>query len=67
MVANFIKRGGYKLNILLDLDGAVSELYGARNLPVTYFIDKKGIIKDVFVGVMDKKTIVDKAGAIISE
>ena len=67
IVANFIKRGGYKVRVLLDRNGAISELYKARNLPATYFIDKKGIVRSIFIGLMDKNTIVDKVGATISE
>jgi peroxiredoxin len=64
-VGNFIKRGGYKLPVLLDEKGAVGELYRTRNLPVTYFLDKNGVIKDIFVGILSEKMLVDKSEAII--
>lgn len=64
-VSNFIKRGGYQIQILLDEKGAVGESYRARNLPVTYFLDKNGIIKDIFIGVLSEKMLVDKSEKII--
>jgi peroxiredoxin len=65
IVSNFIKRGGYKLLVLLDESGAIGEFYQARNLPVTYFVDKNGVVKDIFVGVLNEKMLVDKSGEII--
>lgn len=65
VVSNFIKRGGYQLSVLLDEKGATGELYRARNLPVSYFLDKNGVIKDFFVGVLNEKTLVDKSERII--
>lgn len=59
-VANFVNRGGYKVQILLDETGSASEKYQARNLPVTYFIDKDGVLRDIFVGILLEKTVVDK-------
>lgn len=43
-VANFLARGGYRVRTVFDEDGAVGELYGARNLPTTFFVDKEGVI-----------------------
>jgi peroxiredoxin len=64
-VQSFVKRGGYKLNVLLDEKGAIGELYQAINLPVSYFLDKDGAIKDIFVGVLNEKMLIDKSEAII--
>jgi len=61
IVANFVSRGGYKVETLLDESGAVTELYGARNLPVAYFIDKDGVIKEIFIGVLNEKMLVEKS------
>ena len=59
-VANFINRGGYRVQILLDETGEVGGKYEARNLPATYFIDKNGIARDVFVGILSEKMLVEK-------
>lgn len=65
IVSNFIKRGGYQIEVLLDEKGAIGELYRARNLPVSYFLDKNGVIRDIFVGVLGEKALVDKLEKII--
>lgn len=65
VVSNFVKRGGYQLEILLDENGAVGELYQAKSLPVSYFLDKNGFVRDIFVGVLNEKQLVDKSEKII--
>lgn len=65
VVVNFMRRGGYQVTALLDDSGAVGELYGARNLPATYFIDKDGMIRDVYIGILSEKALLEKAEAIL--
>lgn len=64
-VANFIRRGGYKIKILLDRAGTITEAYQARNLPATYFIDKNGIIKEIFIGILSESMLVEKAELLL--
>ena len=59
-VFNFIERGGYKIRVLLDQSGQAGESYKIKTLPTTYFLDKAGVIKDVFVGVLSERMLVDK-------
>ncbi|MDP3697522.1 MAG: TlpA disulfide reductase family protein [Candidatus Taylorbacteria bacterium] len=66
IVSNFIERGNYGVEVLLDENGAVGEMYKVRTLPVTYFLDKEGNIADIYVGLLDAEAIVDKVGEIIS-
>lgn len=65
VVSNFIRRGGYRVPVLLDQTGEVGELYGARILPLTYFIDKESVIQDVFLGVLDKKMLDERVGKML--
>lgn len=65
-VINFLERGGYGATVLLDISGAVSVEYGARSLPVTYFIDSEGIIQEIYVGILSANSIVDKVGKLLS-
>ena len=65
IVLNFIQRGGYQVPVLLDETGEVGELYKVRTLPITYFLDKNGIIKDVFAGALSKEMLVEKVQKII--
>lgn len=65
VVSSFIRRGGYQVRVLLDETGEVGELYKVRTLPITYFLDKNGIIKDVFTGVLSQELLVEKSQKII--
>lgn len=66
VVSQFIKRGGYKIRVLMDENGSITDRYGARNLPVTYFIDADGIIRDIAIGVINEKELTEKSAHIIS-
>lgn len=59
-VNTFVSRGGYTVDVLLDESGAITEIYQARSLPATYFLDKKGVIREVFIGVLSEKQLVEK-------
>ena len=65
IVSNFIRRGEYQVQVLLDENGQVGELYQVRTLPVTYFLDADGAVKDIFVGVLSEAQLVEKTQAII--
>lgn len=47
---NFVDNLELTFPILLDMDGAVGNLYGIRSLPTSFFIDPDGIIQDVVIG-----------------
>ncbi|GAB4565275.1 MAG: TlpA disulfide reductase family protein [Anaerolineae bacterium] len=49
-VQAFVEEFGLTFPIGLDLDGSVSQAYRARALPMTYFIDRQGTIRDIVVG-----------------
>lgn len=67
VVASFMRRGGYRVRVLLDEKGEVGERYGARNLPRTYFIDSNGVIRKVFTGIMGEKMLVDNLEELLRE
>lgn len=47
---DFAEEMGLSFPILFDLDGSVSRLYQLQALPTTYFIDERGIIREIVVG-----------------
>jgi thiol-disulfide isomerase/thioredoxin len=60
-VSSFLERGLYKnIQVLLDINGSVSDVYVARNLPAFYFVDKNGILLDRYYGFLSKGEIVEK-------
>lgn len=64
-VDNIIRRGGYKVEVLSDQNGNVSNLFGIETLPTTFFVDSEGKIQEIIVGTMSEKDIVDKIDKII--
>jgi peroxiredoxin len=44
-VTDFIEDNNYSFPVLLDTDYAVSLYYGIFGIPITYFIDKDGVIQ----------------------
>lgn len=64
-VVNVAMRGNYTLPILLDETGLVSERYEVSTLPTTYFIDKAGVIRDVFVGVLNEEELRSHTEALL--
>jgi len=50
----FQKRGGYSLNMIADSDATLVIPYGLNVLPMHYFLDRKGIVRDVVAGVLSQ-------------
>lgn len=51
-VAKYVQEHGYGWTFALDLDGRVNELYRIHGIPVSVFIDRKGVIRNVHQGPM---------------
>lgn len=64
-VENVIRRGGYKLEVLVDQKGETSTLYGIKTLPTTFFINREGKIIEIYTGTLSKSMIVDKIENIL--
>ncbi len=58
-VSDFMKRNNYTFPVLLDSDGKVSQKYQIQAIPVTFLIDKNGIIKGVKVGAFQNKAEIE--------
>jgi len=59
-VKRFIESYGFSFLVLLDTRGDVARKYGIRPIPVSFFIDKDGIIKAVRVGPFLSKADIEK-------
>ncbi len=44
-IASFMQNNEYNFPVLLDTDYAVKQLYGVSGIPVTFFIDRSGVIQ----------------------
>jgi peroxiredoxin len=50
---------------LFDVDGEMAKTYNVHGTPVTYFIDKNGLVQDCFISVISEKSM-RKALALIA-
>lgn len=60
----FVKRGGYTFPFVTDEDGVLIEKYNVQSYPTHYFLDRAGIIRDIYVGVLTDGEIRGKLSAI---
>ncbi len=56
-VADYVKRTGLTYLIGLDYDQSIASQYRLTGLPSHFFIDKDGILREIRVGAMNKKTM----------
>lgn len=56
-VEKFIGQNGYTFPVYFDTKFEGSKAYGVSSIPVTYFVDKKGNLKESHMGSMDKRTL----------
>ncbi len=60
VVSSFMKRSGYSVPVLMDTLGQVSSIFNVKSLPVAYFGDKNGYIREIELGIMSEKLFVEK-------
>ncbi len=65
IVASFMNRGGYTVPVVLDSQGMTTEAYHITSVPTFYFVDRDGIVRDVYSGVLNQKSIVDKVESLL--
>ncbi len=56
VAARFIGEKGYTFTVVKD-DGKVSRLYQVTGIPVSFFIDRQGVIKDVHLGLIKEEKL----------
>jgi len=66
-IAEFALSFGLTYPMLVDPDDEVNQLYGIANLPTTIFIDRKGVVREVFVGILNRAVLEDRLGRLIGE
>jgi thiol-disulfide isomerase/thioredoxin len=49
-VSEFMSEKGYSFPVLLDTAGQIGSMYQVRAIPTTFFIDSKGIIRNIKTG-----------------
>ena len=56
----FTTISGLNLNWLVDPDSTITSSYNAQNLPTSYFVNREGVVKNVFVGVMSYQQMISE-------
>jgi len=64
-VRNFVKNNGFSWTFLLDSDMKVSMTYRASGIPMTFFVDREGVIRDIHVGQLFPATLESKLAKIL--
>ena len=64
-ISSFMFSGGYDVDVLIDYSGEVGVSYGVQTLPTTLFIDSGGIIREIYVGILSQKMLVEKVEKIL--
>lgn len=64
-VQAFVDELGITFPIPMDADGAVGERYNVRGLPTTFFIDRNGVIQQIWTGEMNRITLAEGIGKIL--
>jgi len=67
VMKSLIRRGGYNVPFALDTYGDVSGRYNIKSLPTIYFIDRGGIVREIYTGVLSQSMLVNKAEQIIKQ
>lgn len=65
VVKSFVRRGGYNVHFALDITGDISNMYNIKSLPTTYFIDRDGVVRDVYTGILSSDMLIDKVDQIL--
>ena len=55
VVKSFMRRGGYIVPTAIDTNGSITEDFNIKSLPTTFFIDRDGVIRTIYSGVLSKE------------
>lgn len=64
-VSEFVNKAGVTFPIVIDNELKLTRTYRVLSLPATFFIDRKGIIRDIYRGEIHEKIIASKVGPLI--
>lgn len=66
-IADFGTSFGLTYPLLHDGDNRVNEAYNVFNLPTTIFIDRYGIVREVYVGAISHAVLLERVNRLIQE
>jgi len=59
-VKEFLQKHNLSLPVLLDTKKVAAQKYNIAAIPTTFFIDKDGIIREIFLGAFPDKEVIEK-------
>lgn len=65
-VESFVDKHGFQFPVLMDTEGTVSKRYNARGFPMTFLIDRNGVIHDVILGVLPRQELEKKVKKLLA-
>lgn len=65
VASSFLERGRYTVQTLLDAQGIVGERYEVKSLPTFYFVDRTGVIREIYVGALSQTMLINKIEKIL--
>lgn len=66
-IADFGTSFGLTYPLLYDGDNRVNEAYNVFNLPTTIFIDRYGVVREVFVGAISQAVLQERINRLVKE
>jgi peroxiredoxin len=66
-VAEFGGRMALSYPLLPDPTSQVSHLYGVTALPTTVFVDSRGVVREVFLGILNEALLEDRVERLLSD
>jgi peroxiredoxin len=66
-VREYIKRYGYTFPVLMDRDNKVANQFGVFGLPLSVFIDEKGVVQEYLKGGLLTEQKIDETVARIQK
>ena len=67
IVSEFALSYGLTYPLLVDEDNTVNREYGINSLPTTIFIDREGVVREVFIGILNQAVIEDRLKRLLEE
>ena len=60
VIETYLRRGNYQIPSVVDAEGKITQLYPILTIPQHFFIDRKGILRDVHIGFLSNKELKNK-------
>lgn len=66
-IADFGASFGLTYPLLYDADNRVNEAYNVFNLPTTIFIDRYGVVREVYLGAISQAVLLERINRLVRE